>query len=145
MVTIMIRTAKATDAEEIIRLSAQLGYPTIMEQVKTRIDQFAHDKDSAIFVYEIANNHLAGWIHILGKHLIYAEYAEVGGLVVDKDLRRQGIGLQLIKKSEEWARENNYQEIRLRSGDERKEAHKFYKQIGYTNLKVQQVFALKLD
>jgi GNAT superfamily N-acetyltransferase len=140
----MIRTAKKTDAEEIARLSAQLGYSTAMEQITSRIDRFIDDKNAAIFVYEIPENHLAGWVHIFGKHLLYAEYAEIGGLVVDKIFRRQGIGLQLMKKSEEWARENDYHEIRLRSGDERKEAHKFYKQIGYTNIKAQQLFALKL-
>nr|WP_268963513.1 GNAT family N-acetyltransferase [Reticulibacter mediterranei] len=108
------------------------------------MDRFISDKDAAIFVYEIPENHLAGWVHILGKHLLYAEYAEIGGLIVDKTFRRQGIGFQLMKKSEQWARENDYHEIRLRSGDERKEAHKFYKHIGYTNIKAQQSFALKL-
>src|SRR5260221_7102256 len=140
----MMRTAKKTDAEEIARLSAQLGYSTALEQITSRIDRFLYDKNAAIFVYEIPDNHLAGWVHVFGKHLLHAEYAEIGGLVVDKPFRRQGIGLQLMKKSEEWARENDYHEIRLRSGDERKEAHKFYKQIGYTNIKAQQLFALKL-
>ena len=140
----MIRMAKTTDAEEIARLSAQLGYSTAMEQIKSLIDRFICGKDAAIFVYEMPENHLAGWVHVFGKHLLQAEYAEIGGLVVDKIFRRQGIGLQLMKKSEEWARENDYHEIKLRSGDERKEAHKFYEQIGYTNIKAQQLFALKL-
>lgn len=140
----MIRTAKNTDAEEIARLSAQLGYSTAMEQIKSRIERLICDKDAAIFVCEIPDNHLAGWVHVLGKHLLHTEYAEIGGLVVDKTFRRQGIGLQLMKKSEEWAKVNDYHEVRLRSGAERKEAHKFYQQIGYTNIKAQQVFALKL-
>src|SRR5690242_2741050 len=115
----MIRTAKTTDAEEIARLSAQLGYPTAMEQITSRIDRCIGDTNAAIFVYEIPENHLAGWVHVFGKHLLYAEYAEIGGLIVDKTFRRQGFGFQLMKKSEEWARENDYHEIKLRSGDER--------------------------
>jgi N-acetylglutamate synthase-like GNAT family acetyltransferase len=95
----MIRMAKKTDAEEIARLSAQLGYSTAIEQIKSHIDRFICDKDTAFFVYEIPDNHLAGWVHVFGKHLIQAEYAEIGGLVVDKTFRRQGIGFQLMKKS----------------------------------------------
>ena len=44
----MIRMAKTTDAEEIARLSAQLGYSTAMEQIKSRIDRFMCDKNAAL-------------------------------------------------------------------------------------------------
>lgn len=140
----MIRTAKQTDVEEIARRAVQLGYSATMEQITSRIDRIFSDPNAALFVCEIPEKQLAGWVHVFGKHLLQAEYVEIGGLVVDKPFRRQGIGLQLMKKSEEWASENGYPEVRLRSGDERKEAHQFYKQIGYTNLKAQQLFALKL-
>jgi GNAT superfamily N-acetyltransferase len=64
--------------------------------------------------------------------------------VVDKEFRRQGIGAKLMKKAEDWAKENGYAEIRLRSGGQRKEAHEFYKAIGYENINWQQLFRLKI-
>jgi hypothetical protein len=43
------------------------------------------------------------------------------------------------------AREKGYQEIRLRSGGQRKEAHEFYKGIGYKNIKWQEVSSMELN
>jgi GNAT superfamily N-acetyltransferase len=141
----MIRTAKLIDAEEITRLCTQLGYSVTIEQTKSRIERLTNDKNNAILVYETTDDNLSGWVHVFGKCLIELEYAEIGGLIVDSNFRRQGIGLQLMKKCEEWAKENGYQEIRLRSGGQRKEAHEFYKQIGYKNINWQQLFILKLE
>lgn len=47
-------------------------------------------------------------------------------------------------KCEIGAIENGYQEIKLRLGEQRKEAHKFYKKIGCDKIKSQQLFLLKL-
>jgi GNAT superfamily N-acetyltransferase len=140
----MIRTAKLIDAEEITRLCTQLGYSVTIEQTKSRIERLTNDKNNAILVYETTDDNLSGWVHVFGKRLIELEYAEIGGLIVDSNFRRQGIGLQLMKKCEEWAKENGYQEIRLHSGGQRKEAHEFYKQIGYKNINWAQLFSLKL-
>jgi N-acetylglutamate synthase-like GNAT family acetyltransferase len=140
----VIRNVKLTDIEEITRLCEQLGYLITIEKIKPRVERLIKDKEHAIFVYEINENTISGWVHVFGKHLIELEYAEIGGLVVDNNYRRQGIGLKLMKKCEEWAKENGYEEIRLRSGGQRKEAHEFYKQIGYENINWQQLFNFKL-
>ncbi|MCU9613209.1 GNAT family N-acetyltransferase [Caldibacillus lycopersici] len=140
----MIRFANIRDSEEITRLCFQLGYPSSEAEITARMERIVNSKDEAIFVFEIKDNKLAGWVHIFGKCLIELEYAEIGGLVVDSTVRRQRIGSQLMKQCERWAKENGYQEIRLRSGGQRKEAHEFYKSIGYDNINWQQVFSLKL-
>ena len=78
----MMRTAKTTDVEEIARLSAQLGYSTPMEQIKSRIDRFIYDKDAAFFVYEMPENHLAGCVSsLLSKYILLQEsiLAQEGG------------------------------------------------------------------
>ncbi|TLS36442.1 acetyltransferase [Pseudalkalibacillus caeni] len=49
-----------------------------------------------------------------------------------------------MRKSKEWAKKEGYQEIRLRSGDQRKEAHNFYESIGCKNINWQQLFKLEL-
>jgi ribosomal protein S18 acetylase RimI-like enzyme len=132
----LIRKASLLDSLSISRLCSQLGYPIKEEQVKPRLERLINDKDNAVFVFETNEGYIVGWVHVFGKHLLELEYAEIGGLVVDSNFRRQGIGEKLMRKCEEWAKENGYQEIRLRSGGERR--------IGYQNIKWQQVFSRKL-
>jgi GNAT superfamily N-acetyltransferase len=139
----MIRNAQVTDINEISRLCSQLGYKVNPEEIAFRLERLIQNEENAIFVFE-SQGSLSGWVHVFGKHLIELEYAEIGGLVVDNNFRRQGIGEELMRKSEEWAKENGYNSIRLRSGGQRKEAHKFYEKIGYKNINWQQLFMIEL-
>jgi GNAT superfamily N-acetyltransferase len=139
----VIRTATIDDSSSIARLSEQLGDPVTSDQVQFRLEKSLQDEESAIFLYE-TNQTIYGWVHVYGKCLIQLEYAEIGGLVVDAQRRNLGIGKKLMREAEEWARDKGYPELRLRSGGHRKEAHEFYKSIGYANIKSQQVFNLKL-
>jgi GNAT superfamily N-acetyltransferase len=141
-----IRNAQITDSAEIARLSSQLGYEASATEVLNRLEKLLANDDNAVYVMEEINSQITGWVHVHGRHLIEAQsFAEIGGLVVDENHRRKGIGEQLIRKCEEWARIRGYQEVRLRSGGRRKDAHEFYKKIGYKNVKWQEVFSLKLN
>jgi GNAT superfamily N-acetyltransferase len=138
----MIRPARIEDAKKIARLCKQLGNQVSADQVEERLKKINEEKDSIIFLYEIDNS-TSGWVHVFGKCIIQLEYAEIGGLVVDTEYRGKGIGKNLMRKAEEWAMEKGYPEVRLRSGGHRKEAHNFYKNIGYENIKCQEVFSRK--
>ncbi|MFP7170765.1 GNAT family N-acetyltransferase [Terribacillus sp. 7520-G] len=135
----MIRTLTENDYKEVTRLTLQLGYPSKQEIIENRIRRLLNEKDNQVFVYE-GDGCLLGWVHVFGKLLIELEYAEIGGLIVDQNYRQGGIGSKLMRKSEEWAKENGYKEIRLRSGGQRLIAHDFYKRIGYKNTNSQQLF-----
>lgn len=140
-----IRGVNLTDARELTKLSSQHGYEISVADVQKNLEILLENKDHAIFVIEI-DGEIAGWVHIHGRYLIdIAPFAEIGGLVVDENHRRLGYGKILMCKSEAWARENSYHEIRLRSGGQRKVAYKFYKSIGYEYEKWQNVFSLRLD
>jgi GNAT superfamily N-acetyltransferase len=141
-----VRKARVTDSDEIVRLSFQLGYEVLDSEVLKRLEKLLLNDDVAVYVMEKNRIEICGWVHVHGRHLIEAHpFAEIGGLVVDNNHRRKGIGEKLMRKCEEWARKKGYQEIRLRSGGHRKEAHEFYKRIGYKNVKWQEVFSLKLN
>lgn len=139
----MIRPARNEDVKEVTRLCLQLGNQVSAEQVERRLKKINDEKDSILFLYEMDNT-ICGWVHVFGKCIIQLEYAEIGGLVVDTVYRGKGIGKNLMRKAEEWAMEKGYPEVRLRSGGHRKEAHDFYKSIGYENIKRQEVFSRKL-
>jgi N-acetylglutamate synthase-like GNAT family acetyltransferase len=136
-----VRMARVTDSNEIARLSLQLGYKVLESDVLIRLEKLLLNDDNAVFVMEINNNEIFGWVHVHGRHLIESHsFAEIGGLVVDNNHRRKGIGENLMRKCEEWSREKGYQEVRLRSGGQRKDAHEFYKRIGYKILSGKKFF-----
>lgn len=138
-----IRGARLTDSIEIARLSLQHGYEVSETDVLKRIEKLLLNDDHAIYVIEVSSNEISGWIHVHGRHLIGVHpFAEIGGLVIDKNHRRKGNGEKLMRKCEDWAKSNGYQEVRVRSGGQRKGAHEFYKGIGYKNSKWQEVFSL---
>ena len=141
-----IRNANIEDLSEITRICLQLGYPNTEQEIAPRLKRLLKESENAVFVFESneGSRIISGWVHVFGKYLIELEYAEIGGLVVDNNARRQGIGEKLMRKSEEWAKLNGYKEIRLRSGGQRKEAHKFYEKIGYENVNWQQLFKILL-
>ncbi|SFK93485.1 Acetyltransferase (GNAT) domain-containing protein [Paenibacillus sp. 1_12] len=140
-----IRIAATSDASQIAELSNQLGYVASEDQIIERLIKLLKDDDNAIFVMEI-DGMVAGWAHVHGRHLIESpDFAEIGGLVVHHQHRRKGIGEQLMRSCEEWAKQKEYNVVRVRSGGHRVEAHQFYERIGYSKVKSQEVFNLDLQ
>ena len=121
-----IRVAVSADAGEIAELGNQLGYDLGTPETAERIRRVLARNDQRVFVAEV-NLVLVGWVHA-----IFAEYFEseafvlVGGLVVDKNHRRQGIAGMLMASAEEWARERGCFVVRLTSSSTRTAAHRFY-------------------
>lgn len=142
--SICYRQAAQTDCMEMARLSAQLGYPSDSEAVANRLAAIRSLTGHEVLV-AAAGDLLLGWVHVHGRHLVETDaFAEIGGLVVDLEARKQGIGKRLIALAEEWAASSGYTEVRVRSNGIREAAHAFYEQIGYENTKWQKVFSKKL-
>jgi len=140
-----IRTALISDTGDIANLCLQLGYEVSEQLVKENLGKLIDKQDNAIFVMENKHNKIIGWVHVYGKHLLETNaYAEIGGLIVDQNYRRLGIGERLMKMCEDWSVKEGYGMLRLRSGISRKEAHMFYENLGYENVKLQKVYERKL-
>jgi GNAT superfamily N-acetyltransferase len=140
-----IRIAVTADAGDIAQLGNQLGYDLGTPETAERIRRILLQNDQRVFVAEV-NGALVGWVHA-----IFAEYFEsgafvlIGGLVVDKNHRRQGIAGMLMASAEEWARERGCSIVRLSSSSTRTQAHRFYEGIGYEHIKTQYSFIKSLD
>ncbi|MEB3215220.1 MAG: GNAT family N-acetyltransferase [Nostocales cyanobacterium 94392] len=131
----IIRSACLEDAERISTLCEQLGYSASDEDIKHRLHLLQQD-DSHIIYVAIYNNFVVGWVHAHKYHLIMiSPQVLIVGLVVDTNYRLHGIGRLLMLQIEDWAIMNNCPKISLRSNIIRKDAHKFYEKIGYTNTK----------
>lgn len=140
----MIRFATLDDAPDIAQLTMQLGYNISLETAKKRLTYLIGSTDHAVFISETKDGSISGWAHIFIKRLIELEYAEIGGIVVQKNTRRSGVGLKLMQACEDWATTNEIVEVRLRSGEQRAEAHTFYLNLRYEHVRNQKVFIKKV-
>ncbi len=134
----IVRKVEHSDADDIYYINkTSLGYDYDSEKQKNKIYSTINDDTQIIFVASIGNK-VVGYIHLVNYDVIYADnYKNCLGLAVDNDYRRIGIGSALLKKGEIWAKENGAVGIRLCSGIERENAHKFYLSQGYVENKIQ--------
>jgi len=136
---LVIRNAKKYDAATLARLAGELGYPTTTAKMKRRLEKLLSNIDHAIFVAEL--DAVVGWIHVsVVQSLESDQFAEIHGLVVTEAHRNSGIGTQLIAKAEIWAQKKRCRRIRVRTNIKRERTRQFYKILGYTVSKTQEVF-----
>jgi GNAT superfamily N-acetyltransferase len=135
-----VREATTSDGADIADLSGQLGYPATVNDIKKRIGEICDDDDCMLLVAE-AGGCIVAWLLIHLYRLVSSDcLAQVAGLVVDEAHRNQGIGALLMERAEEWAHERKCRGVILRSRSTRKDAHNFYKRLGYAGIKTQDVF-----
>jgi len=128
------------DLPRVAALTIQLGYPSTLEAIARRYRALVEDKACALYVAEVDGT-VAGWVYIRGVVLFEEDArAEVWGLVVDEQRRRQRIGEALMQAAEQWARAAGFCEVRLRSNVTRTRAHAFYQRIGYSTTKTSHIF-----
>lgn len=145
---VKIRQAAASDIPAMNELFRKdLGYEECrLEIVKKQFAGLDNSRE-AVFVAEAEDEEgcIAGVIHVEKYNVLYfPTMANILGLAVAADYRRQGIGSALLKRAEEWARENGVCSMRLNSGESRKQAHEFYRAQGYTDDKKQLRFIKEL-
>ena len=142
---VYVREAKLTDAAAICRISSDdLGYKCEEQYVKKRLERLDASRE-VVFVAEL-DGAVAGYVHAEVYSLLYWEpMVNILGLAVSSDCRRKGAGKALMKRVEEWTRERKIKEIRLNSGGTRKEAHEFYRTIGFDDEKMQVRFIKSID
>lgn len=74
----------------------------------------------------------------LGSSIAFVE-----NVVTDSEYRGQGLGRKVMEMAIEFARENNCYKVILQSASFRKEAHQFYKNLGFDD-ESKKAFIMKL-
>jgi GNAT superfamily N-acetyltransferase len=142
---VTIRPARVSDAEAIAWLTKQLGYEVAAPAVAGRLSRILSRPDQQFVVADHESRSI-GWIHMQVWEFVEAEaFVVIGGLVVDRDYRKQGIGRKLLAHAEQWATQQRCSIVRLWSSSTRTEAHAFYERAGYLNIKTQYSFLKALD
>ena len=136
----MIREVEVSDYKDIWLLNGQLGYEYPIENTRSKLEKIVNEVKDKVFVGVIGNK-VVGYIHVQPYELLYYDsIVNVLGLVVDHGYRRKGIGRELLNYTEKWLKNNKYRGIRLVSGAEREDAHKFYISCGFRDKKNQKNF-----
>ena len=137
---VSIRRVSISDYKDIYMLNKELGYLYEEEKVREKIKYIIENKKDIILVAYI-NNNIIGYIHGSEYELLYSDsLINILGFVVKESYRKNGAGTALIDKLEEIAIEKKYSGIRLVSGMDREDAHRFYERNGYIYRKEQKNF-----
>lgn len=140
-----VRKANENDAPAICKICADdLGYECSEDYVLNRLKNL-DARCEAVFVAEIEGA-VAGFVHAEKYELLYFEpMVNILGLAVSSERRRQGLGKALISSAENWGKELGIKIVRLNSGHARKDAHEFYRAMGFDDEKLQIRFIKKID
>lgn len=140
-----IRPARMSDAGDVARLTVELGYDADTASIARRLSRLLSRPDQQFFVAG-DEGRVVGWVHVfIAEYVELDPFVVIGGLVVDRAYRRQGIGRLLMEHAERWAKENSCSIVRLWSTISRTGAHEFYQELGYAKVKTQHSFAKSLD
>ena len=140
-----IRESRASDAEAISELTAQLGYAVPVEEIAQRLRGVAGAEDHAVIVACAQDGTVIGWMDIgIVFHLQSGTYCEIGGLVVAEQARNQGIGRELLAYAEKWGASKGMKKMLVRSNAKRADAHRFYLREQYEMVKTSAVFEKRL-
>lgn len=141
-----IRLAREEDGLEITRLADQLGYPSSSNEMRRRLQRLLASPNDLVLVAEVHPGVLVGWVHAFLSQLLESDYrVEIGGLVVDQEFRRGGVGRELVHRVEQWASGRGVAHVSVRCRTTRADAHRFYENLGFSPAKTQTVFRKTLN
>lgn len=128
---VQIFEATSHHAAPITGLLLQMGYPDEVESVTKRIEENQRE-GYKIFIAE-ANHKTTGFIavHTYTQLHVSGLVGRIMTFCVDETLQGQGIGTQLLKRAEEFLKEQRCVKIELNCNNRRTEAHQFYSKNGY--------------
>lgn len=134
---VSVRRAQDKDVKDILEILYELERPKPIDSnelkvFKDKIDDYLADPQKEILVAK-GNSKIIGVVSIVFIRRLNRAKLEmyIPELVVSKEFRNQGIGKKLILHCEELAKKKKCYRIRLESGNQRKDSHKFYKKIGF--------------
>ena len=140
----ILRDVKKEDSKGVTKLAEELGYPSSEKKVSEILETVIEHDDHRMIVAE-NENELIGYIHMVSSLSVGSDrFVEIAALSVLDEYRKKGIGKALIAESNNMAEEKGIEYVRIRSNIIRQEAHKFFEQRGFRNLKTQEVFIKKI-
>jgi GNAT superfamily N-acetyltransferase len=116
----------------IAALLTQLGYPASAEAVVQRVERLVSSDADCLVVGDVDGD-VVGFASVhISLSIEYDEpAAKLSALVVDEQHRRGGIGAMLVAELEARARRRDCNLIFLTTAERRRDAHAFYRRVGF--------------
>ena len=138
MCDVTVRTSFDKDISILLGLLYDLGRPkpqkdSDVETFRKLVIKYVKDSDKTILVAELDDMKIVGMISVIFLPRLNQLTLEmyVPELVVLQKYQNHGIGKKLVNSCITLAKEKKCHRIRLESGNQRKESHKFYKSLGF--------------
>ena len=138
MENITIRESTYDDIPSLLELLDELGRPkpqkdNELEKFTALLKNYMQEDDKKILVAQIDNSKIIGMISIVFLSRLNQNTSEmyVPELIVSQNYHSKGIGKKLLNFSIKLGKEKKCHRIRLESGNQRIESHKFYKHLGF--------------
>ncbi len=138
MDNVTIRVASSKDIPIILGLLYDLGRPKPQEDsdvdtFRKLLTKYVTDSDKQILVAVSDDVEINGMVSMMFLPRLNQNTLElyIPELVVLEKYQNQGIGKKLINFCITLAKEKKCHRIRLESGNQRKESHQFYKNLGF--------------
>lgn len=129
----MIKKLSLADGEMVQSLNAlELGYDYSVEETTKKLEGLLQHQDHLLLGAYDASGVLVGYCHGMRYDCLYfPTLLNVMALVVRQEEQGKGYGRQLMMALEDEAQALGLSGIRINSGIGRKEAHDFYRAMGY--------------
>ena len=135
---ILIRESNFDDIPSLLELLYELGRPkpqkdNELETFTKLLKNYMQEDDKKILVAQIENLKIIGMMSIVFLSRLNQNTLEmyVPELIISQNYHSKGIGKKLINFSIELGKEKKCHRMRLESGNQRIESHKFYKHLGF--------------
>ena len=133
-----IRESTYDDIPLLLELLYELGRPKPqkddeLETFTKLLKTYMQEDNKKILVAEIENSKIVGMMSIVFLSRLNQNTLEmyVPERIVSQNYRSKGIGKKLINFSIELGKEKKCHRMRLESGNQRTESHKFYRNLGF--------------
>jgi N-acetylglutamate synthase-like GNAT family acetyltransferase len=132
----VIRRAEQRDAEALARLIGQLGYEASPGEVADRLATLEAE-GRAVLVAE-RDGVVIGCLTTSVMRVLHrpAPVGRISMMVVEEDVRGQGIGAALVRAAEEVLAAQGCYMVEVTSNLKRTRAHRFYEKLGYERTSV---------
>ena len=135
-----IRESTYDDIPSLLELLYELERPkpqndNELAKFTKLLENYMQEDNKKILVAQIKNSKIVGMISMIFLSRLNQNTLEmyVPELIVLQNYHSKGIGKKLINFSIELGKEKKCHRMRLESGNQRIESHKFYKHLGFKN------------
>jgi len=136
----VVREANRNDLPQVVGLLAQLyadprqeDYASAAERYEAAYTEIAADPRQTLYVMELDGRIVATAVLVVVPNLTRRgrAYGIIENVVTDASARGNGYGETLLRRIADDARERGCHKVALMSRNERTEAHRFYRRLGF--------------